>query len=136
MKLRLGRFAAGAIAFAAATLMVTPGNASAAEPPSIGWEWDHILSASGVKVYVEEHGDIIAVCDTQANGDSAMVQVRSSDMWPYNYEMTASGGNGTCKTHRASDGAKYNLPEGREVDLWFDGNGGTFDGEGGFTNDN
>ncbi|MER7109474.1 hypothetical protein [Streptomyces sp. NPDC000229] len=133
MKLRVGRVIAGAMACAAVTLVVSAGNASAEETPGISW--DHVFSAEGVRVYVEEHGDIISVCDTKANGHSAVVQVRATDVWPYNYEMRVTAGNGSCKTHRASDGATYNLTEGREVDLWFDGNGGTFDGSAGFTND-
>ncbi|GGX92412.1 hypothetical protein [Streptomyces anandii] len=133
MKLRVGRVGAGATALAAAaTLMVSAGSASATTDP--GTTWDHTYEASGVRVYVKEYGDVVSVCDTKANGHSAVVQVRDLD-WPYNYEMTAGGGVGSCKSHRASDGAKYNLREGRGIDLYFDGDGGVLSGEGYFVND-
>ncbi len=117
---------------AAATLMVSAGSASAYTDPGINW--DHTYEASGVRVYVEEYGDIISVCDTKSNGHAATVQVRATDVWPYDYEMTASDGVGTCKTHQASDGATYNLSE-RGIDLLFDGDGGDWSGSGYFTND-
>lgn len=133
MKLRVGRVGAVAMALAAAaTLMVSAGSASAQPDPGINW--DHTFEASGVRVYVEEYGDIISVCDTKSNGHAAEVQVRATDVWPYDYEMTASGGVGSCKTHQASDGAKYNLSE-RGIDLLFDGDGGEWSGSGYFVND-
>ncbi|MFK4145630.1 hypothetical protein [Streptomyces sp. NPDC004065] len=133
MKLRIGRVGAGAMALAAAaTLMAGAGSASATTDPGV--PWDHTYSAPGVRVYVKEYGDVISVCDTKANGEPATVQVRATDVWPYNYEMTASGGVNSCKSHRASDGGKYNLSE-RGIDLAFDGDGGYWSGEGYFLND-
>jgi hypothetical protein len=121
------------MALAATTLITTSGNASAVEPPGI--QWDHVYSATGVRIYVKEYGDIISVCDTKANGYAAFVEVRDINAWPYNYEMKASGGKGTCKTHRASDGARYNLPEHIPVDLYFDGNSLAVNNEVSFVND-
>jgi len=108
------------MAIAAVTLMATAGNAAAGEPPP-GINWDHTLTAEGVRVYVEEHGDIISVCDAKANGRAAWVQVFVGESAAY--EMTVTEGAGSCETRRASDGGKYNL---REVSilLFFDGNGG------------
>ncbi|MFF6983713.1 hypothetical protein ACFZAV_40035 [Streptomyces sp. NPDC008343] len=118
LKFRMDRTAVGAMVIAAVTLTATAGNVYAADtPPDINW--DHVYSASGVRVYVEEHGDIISVCDTWKNGHSAHVTV-SDGTWPENYEMTANGGYGSCKTHRASDGRKYNLDE-TGVDLFYYG---------------
>ncbi|MFJ6651049.1 hypothetical protein ACIQPS_36135 [Streptomyces sp. NPDC091290] len=100
-------------------LTATGGNAVAADTPGI--DWDHTYSYTGVRVYVEERGDIISVCDTKKNGHSAFVEVISDGVWPYDYEMRATGGYGSCKIHRASDGAKYDLDEGDGVALVFSG---------------
>jgi hypothetical protein len=122
LKFRVGRVVAGVMAVVAAALMATAGNAAAEEPPG-GIVWDHTYEAPGVRVYVEEHGDIISVCDTKANGHSARIEVGKDD-WPLAYEMAARGGAGTCETHRASDGWRYNLMERVNIQLAFDGNGG------------
>ncbi|MGA8112416.1 MAG: hypothetical protein WCA46_02000 [Actinocatenispora sp.] len=132
MKFRIGRAVSGAMALAAAAILTTAGAASAAEPPG-GIVWDHTWSTTGVTVYVEEHGDIISVCDTSANGDAAYVEVYANYAWPYTYLMTATGGSGTCTTHRASDGGKYNLDEGVDVDVR--GDGGEYGRRDTFVND-
>ncbi|MGW7068785.1 hypothetical protein [Streptomyces sp. NPDC054872] len=108
----------GALAVAAAAVAI-PSNAVAVDTPSGGW--DHVYSYTGVKVYVEEYDDIISVCDAKANGHSAYVDVISDGVWPYDYTMTATGGSGSCKTHKASDGAKYDLAEGKGITLVFSG---------------
>ncbi|WP_406447287.1 hypothetical protein OG782_00800 [Streptomyces sp. NBC_00876] len=122
----------GAAAVAALTTITAPAAVAAPEPP--GGSWDHIYSAPGVRVYVVEHGDYISVCDTAANGHGAVVQVRATTIWPYDYQMTALAGNGTCSSHRASDGARYDLDE-VGIDLEFDGDGGEWGGSGYFLND-
>jgi hypothetical protein len=118
VKFRVGRAVAAALAIAAATLMATAGSA-AADPPR---DWDHVHEATGVRIYFEEHGDIVSVCDAKANGHSASVIVYAPEPH-FAYKMTVSTGAGTCKSHRASDGGKYNLEE-QFVRLNFDGNGG------------
>ena len=110
------------MALAAATIAATPSSASADEPPG-GIVWDHTYSAPGVKVYVEEHGDIISVCDTVANGHSAWVTVTNyASHVSYLSEVTA--GAGSCKTHQASQGGVYDMPEGGDISLEYLGDGG------------
>jgi hypothetical protein len=77
-----------------------------------------------VRVYVEEHGDVISVCDVKANGRAAWVKVFAGKYSETAaYEMTVNGGAGSCETRRASDGSKYNLKEGF-IQVFFDGDGG------------
>ena len=111
------------MALAAATIATTPGSASAADTPP-GINWDHIYSATGVKVYVEEHGDIISVCDTVANGHSASVKV-TAPVGTWTYTSTVTAGAGSCKTHQASEGGAYDMPEGHYIDLDYVGDGGS-----------
>lgn len=123
MKSHLGRVVAGAIALAATTTVLTVGSAFAAEPPD-GIVWDHTYRATGVVVYVEEHGDIVSVCDTSANGHSAWVVVR--DRVGYEYRLAATHGKGTCDTAQASDGGGHNLYEGDTIGLEMSGTGATY----------
>ncbi|MFI7072605.1 hypothetical protein [Micromonospora sediminicola] len=119
MKLRSVRGLVGAAALTAATVVAFPGGAAASpEPPDSSW--DHVFSAKGVTVYVEEYGDIISVCDSLANGYAATVFVES-DGGTLFYSAKASNGAGTCTTHRASDGGKYNLPEKWYYKVVYDG---------------
>ncbi|MFJ3365809.1 hypothetical protein [Streptomyces anthocyanicus] len=106
--------ASGAFAFAPA--------AAATELPGINW--DHTYSGTGVKVYVEEYGDVISVCDTSANGHSAWVWVGDSTNNIDHYKLTASSGKGSCATRRANDGSRYNLREYSRIALNFEGAGG------------
>jgi hypothetical protein len=129
MRIRPGRVIAATITVsAAAALAATP--AFADNPPG-GIVWDHTYKEPGVTVYVEEHGDIISVCDSSENGHSAWVEVN----YAYGrYRLTASGGVGTCATGSASDG--WDLPEELEISLLFDGNGGSYaEGVESFVND-
>ncbi|MEU0465639.1 hypothetical protein ABZ215_16690 [Amycolatopsis sp. NPDC006131] len=34
-------------------------------------------------------------------------------------QRLGAGGNGTCVAHRASEGGKYNLPEGTKITVFF-----------------
>ncbi|MDT0455516.1 hypothetical protein RM550_07155 [Streptomyces sp. DSM 41527] len=121
MKFRIGRILVGATALASAALAMTAGSASAAG-------WDHIFGpnvegSSGVRVYVQEHGDVVKLCDTKADGYSAQLEVYEDGYSNASYYMTVTTGAGTCKTHRASDGAKYNLDENNGVSFGFYGKG-------------
>ncbi|CAM5432397.1 hypothetical protein STENM223S_07805 [Streptomyces tendae] len=112
----------GAVAAAGLTA-VTATPAGAAGAPT-GINWDHVWNGTGVRVYVEEYGDIISVCDTSANGHSAFVTVDDWDLNISHYKATVSTGKGTCVTHRASQGGKYNLHEYSNIGLTFEGKGG------------
>ncbi|MBO2461261.1 hypothetical protein [Actinomadura violacea] len=120
MKIRIGRLVASAVALSAAAVMATTGTASAA---TAGY---HLVTASGVKVQIWEHGDVVKVTDTSANGHSAYVTVMYTYQGrDFSYNMTAKS-KGSSKTHRASDGGVYNLPENARIDIEYDGNGGNF----------
>ncbi|MFG3558616.1 hypothetical protein ACGGAQ_29995 [Micromonospora sp. NPDC047557] len=119
MKLGVGRALTGVAALTVAAVVVFPGSAAASpEPPGDGW--DHVFSAKGVTVYVEEYGDIVSVCDSLANGYAATVFVESGAGTLF-YSAKASNGAGTCTTHRASEGGKYNLPEKLSYTVVYDG---------------
>lgn len=132
----MGRLAAGAMALATAAVMATAGTAFAGGPPD-GINWDHTYKATGVVVYVEEHGDIVSVCDTAANGHAAEVEVQDQapEFYPPDYTIRATNGKGSCKTAQASDGKTYDMYEGDNVDLYFDGNTGTYNHTAEFLND-
>ncbi|WP_329483113.1 hypothetical protein OG555_13050 [Kribbella sp. NBC_01484] len=101
-------------------MITTTTGASAAEPPD-GIVWDHTYTAPGVKVYVEEHGDIISVCDTSKNGYAAWVLV--TDRVGVQFQITARNGVGSCETTQADDGLLHDLYEGDRIDLHLDGDG-------------
>jgi hypothetical protein len=88
-----------------------------------GIDWDHTWSTTGAKVYVEEHGDYVSVCDTVANGDSASATVWkvAGGLLYKQYTITVTSGAGSCVTRSASDGGVYNLTEGSSFQVSFDG---------------
>lgn len=118
---RLGRRTAAALLGAAALAGLTMATAPSATAAT---KWDHTYSGTGVKVYVKEHGDIITVCDTSKNGHSAWVAVMDNTDNIDHYLLKASGGKGTCATHKASQGGKYDLGEYSRIALNFEGAGG------------
>ncbi|TRV73756.1 hypothetical protein FKN01_26385 [Streptomyces sp. 130] len=127
MKPRIGRILAGATALAATALMMSGTTASAQTEPGINW--DHIFNpnsptGSGVRVYVEEYGDIVSVCDSAKDGKSATAVVTDLGYSGREYSMTVSSGYGTCKSHRASDGGVYNLHEDNYVAITYWAKGG------------
>ncbi|MGW7276266.1 hypothetical protein ACWGH5_37915 [Streptomyces sp. NPDC054864] len=109
----------GAAMAVVAAIAVAPGSAFAADTAS---GWDHVFTATGVKVYVEENGDKVRVCDTSANGVGATAAVFISSQLQYTLKDSKSGGS--CASTSASDGAWWNLPEGDLIDIAYDGNGG------------
>ena len=120
MKSRAGRVLASALALSASLAVVTAGSAFADDPPG-GIVWDHTYKAPGVKVYVEEHGDIISVCDTAENGHAAWVLV--TDRVGVQFRITSYNGVGSCAESRANDGLGHDLYEGDRIDLHLDGDG-------------
>ncbi|NIH81888.1 hypothetical protein FHX46_004418 [Amycolatopsis viridis] len=118
MKLRGTLLAAGAITATATAVLATTGAAAATTytPPG---GWDHTWSTPdhSATVYVEEHGDVIKLCDTKANGNSAQVLVFQHG---WRKAWWTAKGNGTCVMHRASEGDPYDLDE-VETKLYFHG---------------
>lgn len=65
----------------------------------------------GGRVTFDAYGDVMRVCDIQADGWSARVRVYDHTAGgTYKYTLRA-GGNGTCDTGKASYGGRYNLRE-------------------------
>lgn len=119
---RVAAALAGSAALVALTATAAPTAQAAIAPPS-GGSWDHIYTGTGVTVYVKEHGDVVSVCDTSANGHSAWAQVMDTTTSRY-YIVTASGGKGTCASHSADESYKYDIPEDTWVNVLFEGAGG------------
>jgi hypothetical protein len=73
------------------------------------------------------NGDVVELCDTQADGYAAYASVgpNSGSGW-VGYNLSV-GGNGKCVIHRASQGGHYDLPEEAciAVFVFLDKNGGT-----------
>ena len=119
-------------ALAATTVMVAGGAIAAATPASAttdppGGTYDHTWTttdaAHGGTVYIMEHGDIVKLCDTAADGYAPRATIlinTGTDTWRTAYDLVASGGLGTCVQASASMGGKYDLPENTyiEVDIW------------------
>ena len=65
----------------------------------------------GGKVEFTEHGDIVKLCDNDADGYAAYVFVYDGELYGRAEYVLRAGGEGNCTTVRASDGGVYNLPE-------------------------
>ncbi len=113
--------AVAATALLVGGMLATASTASASDPGG-GGSWDHTWTttdaAHGGTIYVQEHGDILMVCDTAADGNAARAQVAYDNVAlgkEIYFTITASGGNGSCSETKASDGAPYDLPENQEI---------------------
>ncbi|WP_189177166.1 hypothetical protein [Streptomyces lasiicapitis] len=84
---------------------------------------------------MKERGDIISVCDTAANGHSAWTTVDRLNPDVEGYKMYARGGKGSCTSHSAAEGGRYNLAEGGQYTLNFEGRGDNGGTVAGFIND-
>ncbi len=116
-------------AMVATTVILTGGalaNATSAsatvDPPSGGWDhtWTTSDSNPGGTAYIAEYGDIVSVCDTDADGVSPRVQIAvqyPSGAYHIRYTLTASGGEGACASARASQGGIYDLPEDTSISV-------------------
>lgn len=118
MRSAICRFGGSAFALAAAIVVTGAGGATARTVT-----WDHVFSAKGVTVYVQEHDDYVAVCDTAKNGHSAWVFVNSPTSTTLHYRMTVTAGKGRCEVHHAAEGSVYNMPENVTIGLVYAGNG-------------
>lgn len=122
----LGALALGAVVLiSAGTLLSTA---------SAGETWDRIYEFEGITVSMREDGDVVKVCDTAANRFPATIVVHEY-LGEEIYTIKAKGGDGTCKTRRASDGGVYNLPEKQKFTAGLWGKAGTMYGSGVWVND-
>ncbi|MCE7002392.1 hypothetical protein LWC34_06035 [Kibdelosporangium philippinense] len=102
------RIASLTAALVAMTAVVLPGQAQAATGPH-HWMYTEDDNPGG-KVDFWPNGDIVQLCDQQADGARAELHV---------YDATAGGlvmhleavGDGVCVSRRASDGGRYDLAE-------------------------
>ncbi|MFJ8107576.1 hypothetical protein [Streptomyces sp. NPDC096132] len=64
----------------------------------------------GGRIEWTANGDIVRVCDVEADGYAAIGYVANGETTIYSLQ---AGGNGVCKTARASDGGTHDLAENR-----------------------
>lgn len=83
-----------------------------ATPAAAAWNhtWYSADDNPGATVRVQEYGDVIKLCDSDADGYSAYVEVSYSGR---SFSMRV-GGNGDCTS---SDAQEHNIPENATVDL-------------------
>jgi len=70
----------------------------------------------GGRVEFWPDGDIVRLCDIEADGWGVGLTVLVLDDWE-NYSLSV-GGNGNCKEVRASTGAGYDMVEGSTVEFY------------------
>jgi hypothetical protein len=107
---------AGVIASVGGLALASP---AAASDPGGGGSWDHtwVSDNGGATLHVMEHGDLVELCDTKADGMSVHVDVDVAGGGG-GYYLQNSAGNGTCVAVSATTAAKYDLPEGKTIDIW------------------
>jgi hypothetical protein len=81
------------------------------------------------EAYFTEHGDIVKVCDTDADGYGVRMYVYKDEPYGTKLYSITVGGEGNCKTHRASEGGVYDLAENRHVGFLFCRHDSTSEGE-------
>ncbi|MEU3838603.1 hypothetical protein AB0E88_00975 [Streptomyces sp. NPDC028635] len=123
MRHRIATLAATTV-IAAGGVLATASSASATVDPPGSWDhtWTTVDAGKGGTVYIAEYGDVVSLCDTNADGRTpeAEVSYESVNGWVSAYSLRASGGEGSCASARASDGGSHNLPENKEIEvtLW------------------
>lgn len=122
MRIKLMAVAAAALLFCG----VAAGSPASAYTGPPGGSWDHIWSTEdsngGGTIYVKEHGDVIELCDTAADGYAprAEIAVDQGDHYELFYRLAATGGLYDCVTATATDGGlNHDLPEGVDIKLDF-----------------
>jgi hypothetical protein len=109
MKIRTASSLTAAFVALTAAVVAVPGQALAAADPHY-WMYTNDDNPGG-KVDFWSNGDIIQLCDQQADGARAELNVYDATAGSgLLFHMEASG-NGVCVSHRASDGGRYDLAE-------------------------
>jgi hypothetical protein len=121
-------------------LGVAVGPATHASAATIYDEWMYTDDGDpGGRVQFKAYGDIMRLCDIEADGYAVYLEVwdYNTGALQYNYQI---GGNGRCIELRASLGGKYDLTEGHafrvKISLAKDGYGGYYRDEAIWLNDN
>jgi hypothetical protein len=99
--------AAMALLAVTTTLLASPGAAQAAWPYSMSTD----DADPGGRVRFAPDGDVVEICDIEADGWAAQVDVwnyTEGNTKIYSYQI---GGDGNCQTLRASLGGKWDLEE-------------------------
>ncbi|MEU3843375.1 hypothetical protein AB0E88_25455 [Streptomyces sp. NPDC028635] len=123
MRHKIAALAATTVMLGCASLATATSASATVDPPGGGW--DHTYTTSDAKhggtVYVSEYGDVISLCDTAADGLAPRADIFSEEsiagLYDLQYSLTASGGEGSCVTSRASQGGVHDLPEGRHISI-------------------
>lgn len=123
MRHKIATLAATTIVLACGSLATATSASATVDPP--GGSWDHTWTTSDAKqggtVYIAEYGDVVSLCDTAADGYAPRAEVFSEEsiagLYDLQYTLTASGGEGSCATSRASQGGVHDLPEGRHISV-------------------
>lgn len=91
---------------------------------------EHYWTTAVSTIKVKEYGDVVRLCDNSNTIDknpSAYVWYYSPSegKWILRYGFTLHGYNkGECKTHSASEGGLFNLPENRKIKVRITGASG------------
>jgi hypothetical protein len=122
MRHKIAALAATTVLLAGGALATATSASATVDPPSGGWDhtWTTSDSAQGGTVYIAENGDNVSLCDTAADGYAPRVQISNEEStvpgaYDIRYTLTASGGEGSCVSAKASQGGMYNLPESTEI---------------------
>lgn len=93
--------------------------------PSTAYAADHEMYSKdavfpgedpGAHMWFNEHGDVVTLCDNDADGLKATLRVAYGDPYanPEKYSLSV-GGEGRCVTRKAKLGKRFNLAENRRV---------------------
>jgi hypothetical protein len=69
----------------------------------------------GGTMWFNEYGDVVTVCDRDADGHSAELQVYTGEVYGTKRYLIRASGDGNCTTVKASMGGAYNLPEDHTI---------------------
>lgn len=100
-----------------ASMIAITGGLASASPAQAA---DHTLYTTdgnpGARVEFTANGDVVKLCDIEADGWGAYVFVRDVNTASVRYEIKV-GGNGNCVQHDAGDGGNYDLTEGHRFEF-------------------
>ncbi|HEY3502086.1 MAG TPA: hypothetical protein VGN37_04760 [Actinocatenispora sp.] len=124
MRNRIAAVAAAVLLGAGGALAAASSASASTLPPPDGGSWDHNWTTTdalhGGTIYVEEHGDMIYLCDTASDGLAPRARIfaqEASGDYIQRYTLTASDGKGSCTGHDASEGGVYDLAENDNISV-------------------
>ncbi|GAA3755853.1 hypothetical protein GCM10022225_46050 [Plantactinospora mayteni] len=112
----LSGLAAAALAAAASLTFAAPASAATWDE----WMYTDDADPGGV-VRFRADGDVVQLCDIEADGWKVYLDVDDNTQSLHKYELSV-GGNGNCIETRASFGSPYDLREGNvfRFTIWLD----------------